>query len=119
MKGFQAEQGHDLCFERFPQLLCEEWIVDTRHKSVVGHYTDGVVNDGGDSGSGKKQVGWGTGVSRGGGKKMMEDLKMILSISVGDGVYGEGKPGVRSQVLGKSTRVLFWTYCFQDTFETL
>lgn len=92
MEGFQAEQGRDLCFERFPRLLCEEWIVDTRHKSVVGGHADGVVNDGGDSGSGKKQVGWGAGVSRGGGRRMMEDLKMTLSFLVGDGVYGEGKP---------------------------
>lgn len=50
---------------------------------------------------------------------MMEDLKMTLSFSAADGVYGEGKPGVRGQVLGRSARVLFWTDCFQDTFETL
>lgn len=31
----------------------------------------------------------------------------------------KGSLGVRGQVLGRSARVLFWTYCFQDTFETL
>lgn len=42
-------------------MPCEEWIVDTRHKRVVGSYADGVVKDGGGSGNGKKQVGWETG----------------------------------------------------------
>lgn len=40
---------------------------------------DGVVKDGGHSGNGKKQVGWGAGVSREGGMRMMEDLRMTLS----------------------------------------
>lgn len=38
-----------------------------------------MVKDGGHSGNGKKQVGWGAGVSREGGMRMMEDLRMTPS----------------------------------------
>lgn len=79
-KGFKLSSDMTFVLKDFPSCCVKNGlqILDT---GVVGRYADGVVNDGGDSGSGKKQVGWRAGVSRGGWMRMTEELKMTEHLS--------------------------------------